>query len=77
MNKNSICPLSWQAQDFKDPEPHHRHVSHLFGLFPGHTITSEKTSALCKAAENTLHKRGMFGILFSFFFFFVKFELEF
>lgn len=60
MNKNSICPLSWQAQDFEDPEPYHRHVSHLFGLFPGHTITSEKTPDLCKAAENTLHKRGMF-----------------
>lgn len=50
----------WQAQDFEDPEVHHRHVSHLFGLFPGHTITVEKTPDLCKAADYTLYKRGVF-----------------
>ncbi|KAL2460299.1 Alpha-L-fucosidase 2 [Abeliophyllum distichum] len=49
------------AQDFEDPEVHHRHVSHLFGLFPGHTITLEKTPDLCKAAEYTLYKRGEDG----------------
>ena len=48
-----------QAQDFEDPDPHHRHVSHLFGLFPGHNITLEKTPDLCKAADNTLFKRGL------------------
>lgn len=48
-----------QAQDFKDPEVHHRHMSHLFGLFPGHTITIEKNPDLCKAAEKTLQKRGL------------------
>lgn len=47
-----------QAQDFEDPEVHHRHLSHLFGLFPGHTITVEKTPDLCKAADYTLYKRG-------------------
>ncbi|KAL3538834.1 hypothetical protein ACH5RR_002200 [Cinchona calisaya] len=52
--------MEW-AQDFKDPEVHHRHVSHLFGLFPGHTITLEKTPDLCKAAEQTLYKRGENG----------------
>ena len=49
-----------QAQDFQDPEVRHRHVSHLFGLFPGYTITVEKTPDLCKAAGNTLNKRGMY-----------------
>ncbi|KAI8554585.1 hypothetical protein RHMOL_Rhmol05G0109300 [Rhododendron molle] len=49
--------MEW-AQDFKDPEVHHRHLSHLFGLFPGHTITTEKTPDLCKAAAYTLLKRG-------------------
>ena len=49
----------WQAQNFEDPDVHHRHVSHLFGLFPGHTITLEKTPDLCKAADNTLYKRGL------------------
>ncbi|KAM7482455.1 hypothetical protein LguiB_007038 [Lonicera macranthoides] len=52
--------MEW-AQDFEDPEVHHRHLSHLFGLFPGHTITVEKTPDLCKAAENSLYKRGEDG----------------
>ncbi|MCD9637534.1 Alpha-L-fucosidase 2 [Datura stramonium] len=64
-----LCPIriardgtimEW-AQDFEDPEPHHRHVSHLFGLFPGHTITVAETPALCKATDNTLYKRGEEG----------------
>ncbi|KAG6523954.1 hypothetical protein ZIOFF_013842 [Zingiber officinale] len=50
--------LILQAQDFEDPDVHHRHVSHLFGLFPGHTITIEQTPELCKAASNSLYKRG-------------------
>ncbi|KAM7263431.1 hypothetical protein ACFE04_001114 [Oxalis oulophora] len=52
--------MEW-AQDFEDPDPHHRHVSHLFGLFPGHTITVEKTPDLCKAVDYTLYKRGEEG----------------
>ncbi|KAK8659753.1 hypothetical protein V6N13_029947 [Hibiscus sabdariffa] len=52
--------MEW-AQDFQDPDVHHRHLSHLFGLFPGHTLTIESTPDLCKAAENTLHKRGEEG----------------
>lgn len=52
--------LWWQAQDFEDPEVHHRHVSHLFGLFPGHTITVEETPDLSKAADYTLIKRGVY-----------------
>ncbi|XP_019165494.1 PREDICTED: alpha-L-fucosidase 2 [Ipomoea nil] len=52
--------MEW-AKDFKDPDVHHRHLSHLFGLFPGHTITPEKTPDLCKAAENSLYKRGEGG----------------
>ncbi|XP_062024844.1 alpha-L-fucosidase 2 [Rosa rugosa] len=52
--------MEW-AQDFEDPEVHHRHVSHLFRLFPGHTITLEKTPDLCKAVDYTLFKRGEEG----------------
>ncbi|KAL5993877.1 hypothetical protein ACLOJK_038234 [Asimina triloba] len=47
----------YPAQDFEDPEVHHRHLSHLFGIFPGHTITPEKNPDLCKAAANSLFKR--------------------
>ncbi|CAN1141342.1 Alpha-L-fucosidase 2 [Linum perenne] len=52
--------VEW-AEDFEDPEIQHRHLSPLFGLFPGHTITIEKNSDLCKAAEETLYKRGEEG----------------
>ncbi|KMT01110.1 hypothetical protein BVRB_9g223630 [Beta vulgaris subsp. vulgaris] len=48
--------MEW-AEDFEDPDPHHRHVSHLFGIFPGHTITADENPDLCKAANHTLHKR--------------------
>ncbi|XP_043813951.1 alpha-L-fucosidase 2 isoform X3 [Manihot esculenta] len=64
-----LCTHLWEhynytmdrVKDFEDPEVHHRHLSHLFGLFPGHTITIEKNPDLCKAAENTLYKRGEDG----------------
>ncbi|XP_031480397.1 alpha-L-fucosidase 2-like isoform X2 [Nymphaea colorata] len=49
--------MEW-AQDFEDPDVHHRHLSHLFGLFPGHSISLSKTPDLCKAAVNSLYKRG-------------------
>ncbi|KAK4401708.1 Alpha-L-fucosidase 2 [Sesamum angolense] len=52
--------MEW-AQEFEDPEVHHRHLSHLFGLFPGRTIDLEITPDLCKAAEKTLNKRGEEG----------------
>ena len=40
-----------------ETEPGHRHVSQLYGLFPGHTITLTRTPALAEAAHNTLEKR--------------------
>ncbi|KQJ96581.1 hypothetical protein BRADI_3g25226v3 [Brachypodium distachyon] len=52
-----ITIMEW-ARDFQDPEVHHRHVSHLFGLYPGHTMTLEQTPDLCKAVGNSLYKRG-------------------
>ncbi|XP_054787906.1 alpha-L-fucosidase 2 [Prosopis cineraria] len=52
--------MEW-AEDFQDPDVHHRHVSHLFGLFPGHTITLEKNPDLCKAVDYSLYKRGEEG----------------
>eukprot|EP01018_Ginkgo_biloba_P015598 Gb_36169 [translate_table: standard] len=52
--------MEW-AQDFQDPEVQHRHMSHLFGLYPGHSITLETTPDLCKAAINSLLKRGEDG----------------
>jgi alpha-L-fucosidase 2 len=43
--------------DKDDPENHHRHVSHLWGLHPGDEIT-EATPELFAAAEQSLRFRG-------------------
>ena len=45
-------------RDWQDAEPQHRHVSHLFGLHPGHEISPLKTPDLAKAAVKTLERRG-------------------
>ncbi|XP_062200506.1 alpha-L-fucosidase 2-like [Phragmites australis] len=52
--------MEW-ALDFQDPEVRHRHLSHLFGLYPGHTITMEKSPDVCEAVANSLYKRGEDG----------------
>lgn len=45
-------------EDYKETEPQHRHVSHLYGLFPASEITPEATPALAEAARKTLEVRG-------------------
>ncbi len=45
-------------QDYKEVEPHHRHVSHLYGLYPANQISPYQTPALAKAAQETLNRRG-------------------
>jgi alpha-L-fucosidase 2 len=44
--------------DWKDSDPHHRHQSHLFGLFPGHHITPALTPELANACRRTLEIKG-------------------
>ena len=44
--------------DWADSEPQHRHQSHLFGLFPGHHISPEKTADLANACRKTLEIKG-------------------
>ncbi len=44
--------------DWEDQDPCHRHQSHLFGLFPGHQITPDKTPELAKACAKTLEIKG-------------------
>ncbi|QHN03017.1 glycoside hydrolase family 95 protein [Granulicella sp. WH15] len=44
-------------EDFADQEPGHRHISHLFGLFPDDQITLRKTPELARACRETLDKR--------------------
>ena len=45
-------------KDYKEVEPQHRHVSHLFGLYPGTMLTQSKTPELMDACRETLHRRG-------------------
>ena len=45
-------------EDYKETEAHHRHVSHLYGLFPADLITPETTPALAEACRKTLDARG-------------------
>lgn len=47
----------WQ-DDWDNPEDKHRHVSHLYGLFPSNQISPIKTPELFEAAKNSLIYRG-------------------
>jgi alpha-L-fucosidase 2 len=44
--------------DMKAPEIHHRHVSHLYGLYPGRDITLHSTPELAAAVKKSLEIRG-------------------
>jgi alpha-L-fucosidase 2 len=44
-------------RDFEEAEPGHRHVSHLFALHPGRSITPRGTPELAKAARVSLERR--------------------
>ncbi len=44
--------------DLQAPEMQHRHVSHLYGLFPGRDIDVRRTPALAKAVKRSLEIRG-------------------
>lgn len=44
--------------DWDNPNDHHRHVSHLYGLFPGNQISPWRTPELFTAARNSLNYRG-------------------
>ncbi|MDE7375965.1 MAG: glycoside hydrolase family 95 protein, partial [Muribaculaceae bacterium] len=41
-----------------DDDPHHRHQSHLYGLYPGRHISPDSTPDLAQAAAKTLEIRG-------------------
>lgn len=49
--------MEW-LEDYKEPEPQHRHASHLYGLYPASLITPGSTPALAEASRKTLEVRG-------------------
>ncbi|HPV88237.1 MAG TPA: glycoside hydrolase family 95 protein, partial [Bacteroidales bacterium] len=58
---NRISPkgyLQEWLEDYLETDPHHRHVSHLYGLHPGTQITSDATPNLAQACKVTLERRG-------------------
>jgi alpha-L-fucosidase 2 len=48
-------------EDLDDPNDHHRHTSHLFGLYPGNLFTPRRTPDLARAARRSLELRGDTG----------------
>ena len=49
--------VEWYG-DWKDKDPQHRHVSHLFGLHPGREISPLLDTAFANASRKTLEVRG-------------------
>ena len=45
-------------EDWDDPKDNHRHVSHLWGMYPGRQITADATPDLFKAVRTSLEARG-------------------
>jgi len=52
-------------EDWEDIEPHHRHLSHLWGLYPGNQISLRATPKLAEAAKTAIVMRGEGGLSFS------------
>jgi len=52
--------MEWD-KEYEEAEPGHRHISHLFGLYPSNQITLEDTPDLTAAAEKTLERRLSMG----------------
>ena len=48
--------MEW-AEDYDEAEPGHRHMSHLFALYPSNEITRQKTPGLVTAARATIERR--------------------
>lgn len=49
--------MEW-LEDYRETDVHHRHVSHLFGLYPGMEITPRRTPRSAEACRATLERRG-------------------
>lgn len=46
------------ADDWKSLEAHHRHFSHMYGLYPGKVLYEKRTPALMEAYKKVLEERG-------------------
>lgn len=48
--------MEW-TEAFEEPEPGHRHISHLYGLHPANEITWQKSGPMLEAARKTIRHR--------------------
>jgi alpha-L-fucosidase 2 len=58
MHVGQYSQLQEWLDDVDDPNDKHRHISHLYGLFPSNQISPYRTPDLYNAARNTLLQRG-------------------
>jgi alpha-L-fucosidase 2 len=52
--------LEW-AEPFEERDPQHRHISHLFALYPGRQYTHRQNPEMLDACRNVLERRGFGG----------------
>lgn len=52
--------MEW-LEEYKETDPTHPHVSHLWGLYPGHEISPRRSPELAEAARKSLAARGDVG----------------
>ena len=60
ISKRTGCIQEW-IEDYEEPSPGHRHMSHMFGLHPGRQISLEGTPELAAAAQRSLERRLAHG----------------
>ncbi|MBZ5858400.1 glycoside hydrolase family 95 protein [Flavihumibacter profundi] len=58
MQIGQYSQLQEWMQDWDDPNDKHRHISHLWGLYPGNLISPYRHPELFEAARNSLVYRG-------------------
>ncbi len=49
--------MEW-GEDYEEADMHHRHLSHLYGLYPGDLIDAKKDELLKEACRKALERRG-------------------
>jgi alpha-L-fucosidase 2 len=53
--------MEW-LEPYTEADVHHRHISHMWGLYPGTEITPDETPALAVAARKSLDVRGDYSM---------------
>jgi alpha-L-fucosidase 2 len=58
LQKGSSGQLLEWSKEYPETDPKHRHVSHLYGLHPGHQVSPVSNPIFSEAAKKTLEIRG-------------------